>query len=434
MTSETPPREAFVWIWLPGREEPVVAGRLSAGASGRIAFTYGRSYLERDDAIAIYEPELPLRRGAQEPEGMLTMPGCVRDASPDAWGRRVILNKLTARRGANADPDDLDEITYLLRSGSDRIGALDFQGSATDYIPRLAGDATMTELLEAVDRVEAGIPLSPNLADVLDHGTSIGGARPKALIQDGARDLIAKFSSSTDTNSVVKAEFVAMRLASRAGLNVAPVRIVKVAGRDVLLVERFDRVPGLGGKRRRALVSALTILALDEMAARHASYEDLATEIRRRFTRPRLTLRELFSRIVFNILSGNTDDHARNHAAFWDGDSLELTPAYDICPQFRTGREATQAMLIQGNDRSSRLSTCIAAAPAFLLEEQEAIQIMKDQVAVVGREWNAVCDEANLSEVDRRLLRERAFLNPFAFEGLPEAASRIGELLPRIGA
>ena len=106
-------------------------------------------------------------------------------------------------------------------------------------------------------------------------------------------------------------------------------------------------------------------VGLDELMARYASYEDLATIIRHRFQAPADTLHELFKRLVFNILCGNTDDHARNHAAFWDGRSLNLTPAYDICPQQRAGNEATQAMLIIGDQRFSRLSVCLKAAPVF---------------------------------------------------------------------
>ena len=106
--------------------------------------------------------------------------------------------------------------------------------------------------------------------------------------------------------------------------------------------------------------------------ARYASYEDLAEIIRHRFTRPKETLRELYARLVFNILCGNTDDHARNHAAFWDGKTLTLTPAYDICPQNRTGNEASQAMLIVGNNNLSQLKTCLDTARNFLLSKEEA--------------------------------------------------------------
>ncbi len=420
MTSREAPREAYVWIWLPGATGPVVAGRLSADGN-TLRFLYGRSYLARDDAIAIYDPELPLRRGSLPLLDNLSMPGCLRDAAPDAWGRRVIINRKLGMRGRNIDTARLDELTYLLDSGSDRIGALDFQHSPTEYVPREASNATMKELLTAAAKVERGVPLNPDLDQALFHGTSIGGARPKALIVEGDRKYIAKFSAQGDVYNVVKAEYVAMRLAAEAGLDVAPVRLQRVAGKDVLLVERFDRRRQGSGWTRRAMVSALTLFALDEMLARYASYEDLASIVRHRFVGPRETLRELFSRMVFNVLCGNTDDHARNHAAFWDGRELALTPAYDICPQPRTGTEAGQAMLILGNERQSQLSLCLEAASSFLLKPAEARRIVKHQVDVVKKRWDAICDEANLSTTDRRYFWRRQFLNPFAFEGLPSS-------------
>ena len=346
MTSDAPvPREAYVWIWLPGKTMPVVAGHIHAEGD-HFVFTYGRSYLARDDAIPICEPELPLGRGAIVPEPPLEIANALRDASPDAWGRRVIAHRFAGGRGGENEIADLDELTFMLQSGSDRIGALDFQASPRDYVPREADNETLERLLDSADRVDRGLPLAPDLAEALQHGTAIGGARPKALIRDCDTKYVAKFSSSTDTFSVVKTEFIAMRIASIAGLNVAPVKLVRAMNKDVLLIRRFDREPVEGGWTRRAMVSALTLLGLDERFAAHASYEALADTVRARFTAPAQTLRELFARIVFNILVGNTDDHARNHAAFWDGDGLTLTPAYDICPQSRTGREASQAMQI----------------------------------------------------------------------------------------
>lgn len=263
------------------------------------------------------------------------------------------------------------------------------------------------------------MPLNPDLDQALFHGSSIGGARPKALIADGDRKYIAKFSAQGDVYSVVKAEYVAMRLAAEAGLDVAPVALKRAAGKDVLLIERFDRRRQASGWARRAMVSALTLFALDEMMARYASYEDLATIVRHRFATPRETLRELFSRLVFNILCGNSDDHARNHAAFWDGNELALTPAYDICPQPRSGTEASQAMLVLGNERQSQLSLCLRAAPTFLLKPAMARRIVKHQIDVITKRWDAVCTEARLSITDRRYFWRRQFLNPFAFEGLP---------------
>ncbi|MCY4476968.1 MAG: type II toxin-antitoxin system HipA family toxin [Gammaproteobacteria bacterium] len=423
MTSEPEivrPREAFVWIWLPGRTVPVVAGRIRA-RDDHFAFTYGRSYLEREGAIPIYAPELPLRRGPIRPEPPLEIAGALRDAAPDAWGRRVIAYRLFAGRGGMREdqPEELGELTFLLLSGSDRIGALDFQPSPGEYAPREASPASLEQLLTAAERVERGLPLSPGLADALLHGTSIGGAMPKAQIREGNKQYIAKFLYPTSLPyNLVKAEFVAMRLANLAGLDVAPVRLTRCMDKDVLLVQRFDRDHTEEGVTRRAMVSALTLFGLDERLAAYASYEYLADILRARAIAPRETLAELFSRMTFNILSGNTDDHARNHAAFWDGSRLALTPAYDICPQPRTGREASQAMRIHGQERRAQLSLCLAAAPKFLLSEDRALAIMSRQITAISDNWEAVCDEAALGIADRRLLWRRQFLNDLAFDGL----------------
>jgi len=412
-------REAFVWIWLPEETKPVVAGRLEE-ENGNLLFNYGKSYLERSNdtkpAIPVYDQELPLKSGVLPLLDGLSMPGCIRDGAPDAWGRRVIINIKLGLKGTGIDTTVLDELTYLLESGSDRIGALDFQHSPSDYEPRSATNVSLEELLDSAARVEKGIPLAPELDLALYHGTAIGGARPKALIEADNKKYVAKFSSSTDLYSVIKAEFIAMRLAVLVGLNVAPVKLETVANKDVLLIDRFDREKIPQGWRRKSMVSALTLFGLDEMMARYASYETLAEIIRYRFTDPKNTLKELFSRLVFNILCGNTDDHARNHAAFWDGKELTLTPAYDICPQGRTGNEASQAMLISANNNLSQLKICLKTAHNFLLSEGDAHLIFEKQKSVIEEKWNSVCEEARLNEVDRNLLWGRQFLNAFSIE------------------
>jgi serine/threonine-protein kinase HipA len=408
------PTEAFVWAWLPGATEPVPAGRLET--SGEIVyFIYGRSYLGRPDAIPLYAPELPLRRGRIRPLAGLTVAGCIRDAGPDAWGQRVILAKHAGHLTADSDTGDLNLLSYLLESGSDRAGALDFQTSADTYQAR-ESDATIEELVTAAQLLEAGQPLPPALEDALLRGTSIGGARPKVLVNDENRKLIVKLSSRSDTYPVVKAEAVAMELARRVGLDAAGTEVIEVHGHDALLVDRFDRLDG--GKRRRMVVSALTILNLDVMTGRYATYYDLADAIRSRFTKPRQTLRELFSRIVFNICVSNTDDHARNHAAFWDGENLTLTPAYDICPQPRSGGEATQAMAIRRDGyRYSQLAGCIAAATdTYLLSTADAKNIIDHQVGTIRSEWNEAAEAARLTAAERKQLWGRQILNPYALQ------------------
>lgn len=417
MTSNSRQREAYVWIWLPGESEPVVAGKLTAEGED-LVFNYGRSYLNRANAIPIYDVELPLRAGVLPLVAGLHMPNCLRDAAPDAWGRRVIMNKVLGTTNIQLDTAELHELTYLLESGSDRIGALDFQQSPTEYVPRVSSSSTLEDLLKAADKVERGIPLTLDLDQALLHGTSIGGARPKALIETDCRKYIAKFSSSTDLYSVVKAEYIAMKLAKLVGLDVAAVSLTRSWDKDVLLIERFDRVFAQEGWYRKHMISALTLFELDDMTARYAGYEMLAEIIRRRFRDHSATLRELFGRLIFNVLCGNTDDHARNHAAFWDGQAMTLTPAYDICPQPRSGNEASQAMLISGHNRMSRIETCLEAAPAFQLTRDEAMDIAVYQKTVIENNWDDVCEEAGLSEIDRALLWKRPFLNPYSLVGL----------------
>jgi len=417
MTSSGTPKEAYVWIWLSAETEPVVAGKLEAD-NGNILFNYGKSYLERTNstnpAISIYEPELPLRAGILPLLAGLGMPGCIRDAAPDAWGRRVIINKKLGLRGANTDTADLGELTYLLESGSDRIGALDFQRSPSEYVPRLPNNVSLIELLESAERVEKGVPLTPELDQALLHGSAIGGARPKVLIEDQGTKYIAKFSSSSDLYSVVKAEFIAMKLAALVGLDVAPVKLTQAANKDVLLIERFDRERIVHGWSRKCMVSALTLFGLDDMMARYASYEHLAEIIRHRFTQPKRTLKELFSRLVFNILCGNTDDHARNHAAFWDGKDLTLTPAYDICPQGRSGNEASQAMLISGGNNLSQFKSCLEAAHHFHVAKDDVHALFEYQESVIEEHWEEICEESQISQVDKKLLWRRQFLNPYS--------------------
>jgi serine/threonine-protein kinase HipA len=206
-----------------------------------------------------------------------------------------------------------------------------------------------------------------------------------------------------------------MELARRAGLRAAPVELTQALGKDVLLVERFDRPAGCG---RRAMVSALTILGLDEVGARYGSYAALAQIVRARFAEPRETLRELFSPITFNVLTGNTDDHPRNHAAFWDGTALSLTAAYDICPQPRAGGEAAQIMEI-GEDgwRMSQVAGCVERASTYLLSEADARAIVEHEIDVIAREWDDVCEQGALTSDERGGFWRRQFLNPYAIEG-----------------
>ena len=205
-----------------------------------------------------------------------------------------------------------------------------------------------------------------------------------------------------------------MALAARVGVDVARTQVTRALGRDALLVEQFDRAGVIG--QRRMMVSALTMLGLDSMQFRYATYHDLADVIRARFINPDATLRELFARIVFNICVGNTDDHARNHAAFWDGERLSLTPAYDLCPQVRSGGTATQGMAISPDGfRRSQLAGTVRAHATYHLTRDQAQDIVDATLATIRAEWEEVDDQVGLTKVERAWRWGRQILNDYIF-------------------
>ncbi len=397
--------DAFIWVWLPGDAEPVVCGRLR-DFDGELRFAYGRGYLERESAIALDPRELPLSAGWFRPR-IGEMPGIIRDASPDAWGRRVLHHRFPS--------DSLAEMDFLVRTGPDRIGAMEVNRSKTAYAPDEWTPATLDELASAADRVERGEPLPEPLDDALLHGSSVGGARPKALI-DGARaKYIAKFSSGTDVYPVIRCEYAAMWLARRCGVDVPRFKLLRSMGKDVLLVERFDRERGESGWRRRFLASSLTTQGLHETEARWASYLDLAGFIRRYGASPEADNAALFRRMVFNIVIGNTDDHARNHSFFWDGRHYRLTPAYDICPMLRSGLTANQAMVVGAEGRPSTLRNALSEAGVFGLSPASAREGVDAMVQTVESEWPDAADAAGLTRVQSDLLRRATVLSPGIF-------------------
>lgn len=396
--------ELYVWIWLPQATEPVVCGRLWS-EGGILRFVYGRSYRARADAIPLAPDLMPLgdriyiaRRAGQ-------LPGPIADAAPDAWGRRIIEYRQKS--------GELPELDYLADSRGDRIGALHFQTSPDVYAPLISTPATLEDLLQAAEGLEQQQPLSPELAAALEHGTSIGGARPKATLVDGKRHMIAKFSSSTDRWPVVRIEHACMQLAKQCGIKTANTALTSVAGKDVLLVERFDRELAANGElRRRQMLSALTLLDLDDTEARLASYPKLAETLRQRATNGREDAEELFRRMVFNILIGNTDDHAKNHATFWDGHWLQLTPAYDLVAIPRVGQEAMQAMDVGAFRRTATIANALSEAGRFGLKTQQAIDIVDAvESKIVGR-WQIEFKNCGVSanEIDR--LSSATILSP----------------------
>lgn len=405
----TTSNELYVWTWLPGQTEPVVAGRVDQ-VGPLVTFTYSLKFRSRPDAISLYGPELPLRQGIQEPANGLTIAGALRDGSPDRWGRGVIERT----RGVAAN--SLSELEYMLSSSSNRFGALDFQVSPETYVAR-DDSATLDELHQAAMLLDEGETLSPALDAALLHGTSLGGARPKATLTEAdGTEWLAKFASSDDRLfSVVNAEGAMLELARKAGLPVPETKVVESLGKEVLLVERFDR-DGHGG--RHHVVSGLTMAQQDEMYARYVSYPQILDVLRLHAKDASLPGPELFRRIAFNIAISNNDDHARNHAAFWDGHHLELTPVYDLAPGPRSGDTFQQAMAYGRGVNGARVSNFAALvkeSEIYGISAGEAHDIIEHLADTINENWDEAADRARLKIADKDKLAKMQLLPRAAF-------------------
>lgn len=414
MTSEAP-TECFVYITLPGETEPVTAGRFALSLDRRGVpegrFVYGRSYLERPNAVALDPVELKLAPRTYVTASMGGVFGALRDASPDYWGRRVIQRHL-----GKARPGEMD---YLLYSPDDRAGALGFGLNQAPPAPKRSFNraldlATVQAIADAIVTDEDP-PTSGGAGDGsgdADHdqvgklmmiATSMGGARPKAVVEDDGGLWIAKFNRPDDTWNNARVEHAMMTLARACGLVTAESRVVDVAGRDVLLVKRFDRERTDAGYRRARMVSALTLLrAEDNYRSRDKwSYVLLAEELRRVCSAPRQSTAELFRRMCFNALISNVDDHPRNHAVLARATDWGLSPAYDLTPAVPVSLERRELAMECGDaGRYANAENLLSQSARFLLDAREARALVDAMEAQVRGSWYAVARAAGISERD----------------------------------
>lgn len=400
--------EAFVHLMLPGTTEFVAAGRLVLATdrtgvpSGR--FVYGRSYLERNDAVPIDPVELPLSNRTYETMSLKGMFGAIRDAGPDYWGRRVIER--------HSGVTTLGELDYLLHSPDDRAGALGFGTGREPPAPLRKYNRTIDlERLQALaDRLvaeEYSVASAPEIeraADLLLLRTSMGGARPKAVVEDEGQLWLAKFNRLDDSFNQARVEHTMLVLARECGVSGAESRVIQVGGRDVLLVKRFDRMPTVHGALRRArMLSALTLLrAGDSHQDRQRwSYVLLAEELRRVSREPKEDAAELFRRMTFNALISNTDDHPRNHAVIALDQDFRLSPAYDLTPIPQVSVERRDLALAIGDyGRYANAANLVSQSPRFLLEREEAVRVVNEMEACVRARWYAVARREGVTEHD----------------------------------
>ena len=415
MTSE---RQAYIYVQLPGTLNTVPAALLKVENLddgtfvGR--FRYGDRYLERKDAIAFDPFQLPLGDTVHEFTKLKGIPGAVRDAGPDAWGRRVIEHKL--ERGSG----DLEEIDYLLNGPQDGAGYLSFGSKLEPAAPKRRYNRThqLADLITAAETIEEGKRVPVQILEQLEPGTSMGGARPKATIEDGNRLWLGKFPEKSDRYNLQRVEYATLELARRCGLTVCNARLQSVAKQDVLMLERFDREYADGGYLRFGLVSALTLLDCGDshLDRERWSYLLLADQLRRWSERPNEDRIELFRRIVFNAAVTNNDDHPRNHAVLRTARGWRLTPAYDLVPVPLVSLERRDlAMTVGAYGRTASIYNLLSQCDRFGLTAESARKEIENIVATV-RTWRDHFRACSVSEKDIDHLAQAFLPECFFFE------------------
>ncbi|AUL13944.1 type II toxin-antitoxin system HipA family toxin [Bordetella bronchiseptica] len=407
IAEQTEARHTFVPAGLLDRERAAIGQQV-------LSFAYGLRYLKRPEAFDVDPRSLSLEQARANP-GMRWFPspelgefGGIRDAAPDAWGRRVIEARLKAA------PNSLDEFTYLLEAGSDRVGALDVRDDLSSPPRHPAGDLlNLPYLLQAAAAVEAGEPVPAKLMPYLGGAPSAGGARPKASVRDADGVLwLAKFPAANDAYDMAIVEAGAMDLARAAGLTVPPLRILQAGSERILLVRRFDRYWAPPGQPLPALargydsqpqpgategripqVSALTMMGCPEMDSTAKSYRDLAQTIRERIHPSCIAAdtEELFARMVLNIFVNNDDDHLRNHAFSYDAQlgGWRLSPLYDVVPRPSVARERRLHLSIGAQGKLATLDNAMSEFAAFVVDKPAALAVIR-RVWGATRNWKAV--------------------------------------------
>lgn len=417
--------ECFVYITLPGQVQAVAAGRfrLETARNGLPVgrFVYGRRYLQREDAVEFDPIELRLGEREYQTTHHQGVFGVLRDAGPDYWGRLLI------ERHAGRPP--ADALGYLLESADDRAGALGFGLNVAPPAPRREYNQTLAlprlqEIAEAVlaNGARDGGATATQVAELLQAGTSMGGARPKVVVEDDGALWLAKFNLKDDRWNMARVEHAMLRLAQRCGLDVAQSRVATVGGRDVLLVCRFDREGTDAGYQRHRMVSALTLLRADE--GHHDrprwSYLLLAEEVRRACVRAERDARELFRRMVFNALISNNDDHPRNHALLARGRDWQLSPAYDLTPNPQVSLERRDLALTVGDfGRAATAENLLSQSQRFGFSRDEAATVVTTMHAAVASQWLATARTAGVSEADSHVIA-----GAFAYPGFQPAKER----------
>jgi serine/threonine-protein kinase HipA len=424
--TKTTVKQCYVYITLPNQTRAVTAAKyeLSNPEKDPIGkFVYGKSYLDRPDAVEIDPVELRFGTKIEPTTKMGGIYGALRDASPDHWGKLIIerANKVAK----------LDEMEYLLQSSDARAGALSFGHNNLPPAP----DRPFNTVFDLEELQEVALAVltdtEKNSAVKAEHarrlllvGTAMGGARPKAVVEDADGLWIAKFNKPDDRWDSAKVEHAMLQLAKACGITVADSRITTVGHRNVLLVKRFDREKVKGGYLRARMISALTLLrSEDSIEARSRgewTYLGMVEALRRVSSDPRRDARELFRRMCFNAAASNTDDHARNHALIAIDHAWKLSPAYDLTPSPAIGMERFLHMVVGDQGTRASAENLLSQASRFLLEPDEAQAIVAEVSKCVRNQWYGIARREQVTEGDCEIIRPSFENEGFSFQLHPK--------------
>lgn len=372
-----------VWTWLPGSTEPVLAAHLEVHASqGR--FCYEQSHIDTPNARALDPIQL---RFSRKSSGMAVLkdgglPGVVSDAMPAGYG----ADRLHARHDRQLTPLELLEL-----GPPDGVGAIEV---CHDIARKLAWQPhTLDELRAHIQELEDTAPASRAIRRMQDDDTtSAGGERPKLTLQHQGKLWLAKLQDRGDAPHLPAREFAVMRMAAELGLQVPEVRFEMHAGREVFLVERFDRAGNPLRPQRHLFASAHTVLGLDSRTLpgdARRSYLVLADHMRRWISDEaacQQDLHELWRRMAYNALVGNRDDHPRNHGLLHDGTGWRLSKAFDITPLPTFTGLLAMNVSADGSQICSAHSL-LSSAPHFGMSLRDASTWLGNAAVHVAQQW-----------------------------------------------
>ena len=392
-------------------EDGLQVGTLTFEARGArrvAAFAYADSWLENSERFAL-SPDLPLVTGyqyrANKDANQSAFFGCFADVEPDGWGRMVIKRD-HARQRKESDGDRLatgllDDFDFLLWVNDfSRMGAIRFRDDQGIF-QRPSGGKRETpaliqlpHLLSASKAVEENKETARDLEFLRGNGTSLGGLRPKCSIIDADGSLaIGKFPSVRDTRSIVHGEVLALHLAAAAGIHAAKARVVVSEGVPVAVISRFDR---LGGKRLMYL-SARSLM--QATPAEQYTYVDIAEALRMHSSQAGADMKELWRRLVFNILINNVDDHLNNHGFLHHAHGQwKLAPAFDLNP-FPDKERALKTWISEDAGETASVVEALAVAPLFGFTPGAELTVLNQVKLAVGR-WKDIAKSIGMSAAD----------------------------------